>query len=140
LCAALANVTKEKGHPRGGLLFQASFVAYWVVLVEVDDFIFDFFMRSFFMALSAFFMLPPVVPPDMVEPLVVPVCMSLAGCVLLLGSVPNEEFGCAGGDDWGLAVPFTVGVVPVAGEVVWAAAAVMLSAQTVAKARKVFIG
>ncbi|OUJ75086.1 hypothetical protein BXP70_03400 [Hymenobacter crusticola] len=115
-------------------------MAYWVVLVEVDDFIFDFFIPSFFMSLLAFFRLPPVVLPEMVEPLVVPVCMSLAGWVLLLGSVPNELFGCAGGDDWGLAVPFTVGVVPVAGEVVWAAAAVMLNEQTVAKASNVFIG
>ena len=92
------------------------------------------------MVLSAFFKLPPVVLPDMVEPLVVPVCVSLAGWVLLLGRVPSEELGCAGGDDWGLAVPFTVGAVLVAGDVVWAAAAVMVSAHTVAKASNVFIG
>jgi len=38
-------------------------------------------------------MLPPVVVPDIVEPLVVPVGVSLAGWVLLLGRVPSEEFG-----------------------------------------------
>ena len=78
-----------------------------------------------------------VLPLDIVAPLVVPVAgMSLAGWVLLLGRVPTELLGWAGGDDCGLAVPFTVGVVP---GVVCAEAAVTLRVRAAAKANTVFI-
>ena len=96
-------------------------------LVEVADFVFDFLTRAFLAALVSM----------VVEPLVVLASLSLAGWVLLAGSVPVEPGGCAGGDDCGLVVPLTVGVV--LGVVTWAEAAVALSANTAAKANTFFI-
>ena len=66
----------------------------------VVDFVFAF-LRAFLAALAS-----------VVEGLVVDAALSLAGWVLLAGRVPVEPGGWAGGEDWGLVLPLTVGVLP----------------------------
>ena len=95
--------------------------------MEVVDFILDFLARFFLVALVSV----------EVEPLVVVAAWSLAGWVLLAGSVPVEPGGCAGGADCGLVLPLTVGVLP--GVATWAEAAVALSIKAAAKANPIFI-
>lgn len=98
----------------------------------VLDFILVFLARDLSMSLLRFILLVRIELPAVVWG-----AMSLAGWVLLAGRLPNDPGACAGGEDWVLVLPFTVGVL--LGVATWAEAAVALKASAETKASTNFI-